>query len=211
MPVAGIGAGGHCRVLLSIIRMEKRYNPLCLLDSNKDLWGKSVDGVRVEGGDDLLPGLHERGGVSVFNGVGSSGNTAARRDIYERIAGIGLHCIGVLHRSASIAPGVALGNGVQLLTGCIVNCGCVIGDNVLVNSGAIIEHDCRLEAHAVVSPGAVVCGGVTVGAGSFIGAGAVIREGVRIGQGSVVGAGAVVLRDTGDGIRVAGVPARVIQ
>jgi sugar O-acyltransferase (sialic acid O-acetyltransferase NeuD family) len=210
LPVVGIGAGGHSRVVMSVLRMHKLYVPVCLLDRDEKLWGQKVDGVTIDGGDDLLASIRDRGVADAFNGVGSVGDTGARRRVFDMLAGAGMRCIAVVHASAVIADDVDACEGVQIMACAVISCATVIGRNVLIGSGAVIEHECRIHDHAVISPRAAVCGGCTVGVGSFIGAGAVLKQGVRIGSGCVVGAGAVVLRDVSDRMRVAGVPARDI-
>jgi UDP-perosamine 4-acetyltransferase len=79
---------------------------------------------------------------------------------------------------------------------------------VILNTASVVDHDCVVGDHVHLSPGARLGGGVTVGRGSHIGMGAIVIQGLRIGAGALVAAGAVVLRDVGDGDRVAGVPAR---
>lgn len=57
----------------------------------------------------------------------------------------------------------------------------------------------------------MINGDVEVGDGSFIGSCAVTIGQVKIGNWSTVGAGSVVIHDVGDGVTVAGVPARFIK
>ena len=210
LPVVGIGAGGHSRVVMSVLRMAQGYTTVCLLDRDERLWGQEVDGVIIDGGDELLTSIRDRGVVDAFNGVGAVGDTGARRRVFEMLANAGMRCVAVVHSSAVISDDVNAGTGVHIMALAVINCATVIGCNVLIGSGAIVEHECCLADHVVLSPGAVVCGGCSIGAGSFIGAGAVIKQGVRVGSDCVVGAGAVVLRDVDDTKRVAGVPAREI-
>jgi UDP-perosamine 4-acetyltransferase len=52
IPVIGIGAGGHAKVILEIIRNDPRYRLVGLLDRNHELWGKQIAGIPVLGGDE---------------------------------------------------------------------------------------------------------------------------------------------------------------
>ena len=62
-----------------------------------------------------------------------------------------------------------------------------------------------------MSTNSVINGDVKIGEGSFIGSCSVIIGQLSVGNWSTVGAGAVVIRDVGDNVTVAGVPARIIR
>ncbi|MFN3359826.1 MAG: gamma carbonic anhydrase family protein [Pseudanabaenaceae cyanobacterium] len=89
-----------------------------------------------------------------------------------------------------------------------------IGAYTNIQDGAILHgdpgKDLLIGDHVTIGHRAIVHG-IGIGTGSLIGMGAVILEGVTIGSGSIVGAGAVVTKDGGEGVVVAGVPARVIR
>ena len=70
--IVGIGAGGHSRVVIDILRLVGRFEPIGLLDSDSRLWGSDVEGVKVIGGDSELPRLLKQGVTHAFNGVGST-------------------------------------------------------------------------------------------------------------------------------------------
>ena len=65
MRAIGIGAGGHAKVLLESLQARGDVEVVGLLDSDKKLHGTSVLGVKVLGGDELLPKLR-RDGVMPF-------------------------------------------------------------------------------------------------------------------------------------------------
>jgi len=52
---------------------------------------------------------------------------------------------------------------------------------------------------------------VRIGRSCWIGSGAIILPGVTLGDDVIVGAGAVVTKSLGDGVTIAGVPARIIK
>lgn len=195
-----LGAGGHGRVVLEALRSRKRS--AAFLDPRH---GKSVDGAKVLGGDEILD---RRPRASLANGVGANGDTALRRKVYERASAKGFRFPPVVAASAVVSRLTRLEDGAQVLTRAVVHPGAVIGVNSVINTGAIIEHDAVIGAHAFIGPMAVLLGGVRVGAGAFIGSVAVVLPGVSIGAGATVGAGSVVLSDVPAGARVAGVPAR---
>ena len=203
-----LGAGGHACVLIDALQSQASEFDFVVLDSHKKLHGQKLLGVPILGDDSLLPGLGLQGNVRFVIGVGGVGDTAPRQRLYEAALAAGLSPLRVQHSAAICSPSAMVGEGVQLLAGCIVNTGASIGANTIVNTGAVIEHGCRIGEHAHIATAATLCGDVVVGDRAHVGAGATIKQGVVIGHRAVVGAGSVVLRDVPAGITAVGVPAK---
>lgn len=208
--VIGIGAGGHAKVVIDILRVMGSFEIVGLLDSSPQLKGKSVLGLLVLGDDSLLSDLARRGLADFFLGIGSVGDATVRRRVYEMAIGHGMRAVQAIHPRSTVSSTVELGSGATIMAGAIINPGATIGSNVIVNTGAIVEHDCVIEDHAHVATGARLAGGVRVGKMSHIGAGATVRQDITIGEHAVVGAGAVVVKDVASGSIVVGVPAHPI-
>lgn len=209
--VLGLGAGGHAKVVIEILRLMEDVEVVALLDSNDTLWRSHVLGVPVLGGDDLLPDLYGKGIRTFFVGVGATGDMGPRRRLYRSTRAHGFDAITAIHPTAVISRTAQIGVGGTVMAGAIINAGAQIGEDVIVNSGALVEHDCVIGDHVHIAPGAKLASGVLVGDGSHIGLGAAIIQGKRIGRNAVVGAGAVVVRDIPDDVVVTGVPARVLR
>ena len=206
--ILGIGAGGHCKVVMEIIHRSGTWKVAGLLDSDITRRGDLVSGVEILGNDELASTLFRQGIRAAFLGLGSIGPSSARRQVFTMLCDIGYHLPVLKHPSASVAHDVKPDHGTCIMPGAIINPGTRIGPCAIVNSGAIIEHDCHISGFAHVSPGAVLGGSVHVGEGSHVGIGAVIRQGIRIGNHALIAAGAVVVKDVPDGTKVLGVPAR---
>lgn len=168
-----------------------------LIDSDPALWGTTLDGVSVAGGDDKLPGYPPARFAAAI-GVGAARDTRARRRLHEAALAAGYALPPIVAASAVVAPSAQLGPGAQVLTRAVVHPGSEIGAGAIVNTAAVVEHDCSVGAHAFLGPAAILCGGVTVGEGAFIGAGAIVLPGLSIGAGALVAAGAVVRADVPD-------------
>lgn len=209
--VIGLGAGGHAKVVLEILQLDRRLVVVGLLDANDALVGHRVLGVPVLGNDTLLPILAKEGVTHFFVGVGTVGNVEPRRRLYEGALSLGLEPASAIHPRATISPSARLGTGATVMAGAVINAEARLGVNVIVNTGAIIEHDCRVGDHVHVASGARLTGGVQVEPGAFIGAGAIVRQGIKIAAGAIIGAGAVVVKDVEPWTVVAGVPARVLR
>jgi UDP-perosamine 4-acetyltransferase len=211
LPVVGLGAGGHAKVVVEILSSASAWEVVGLLDTNRQRHGTLVLGVPVLGADDCLPILYARGLRHFFVGLGSAGKSEARARLYALGQGAGFEAVVAVHPRAVVSPHARLGAGCVVCAAAVVNPEASVGVNCIINTAAIVEHDVRLGNHVHVGPGACLAGGALVGDGSHIGAAASVKQGLRIGSGSVVGMGAVVLRDVPDRAVVVGVPARMLE
>ncbi len=209
--IIGLGAGGHARVLIEIIRTYKDYKIEGILDRNQELHGTEVLGIPILGGDEQLNELVTSGFRHFFVGVGSVGDCSRRRSLYERATGLGMIAVNAIHPSAIISESAKFESGLTVMAGAIINSGAKFGMNVVVNTGTIVEHDCLVRDHVHLATGSRLAGGVIVEVCAHIGIGATIKEGIRIGEGAIVGAGAVVIRDVPANNVVVGVPARLLR
>jgi acetyltransferase-like isoleucine patch superfamily enzyme len=122
------------------------------------------------------------------------------------------------------APGLLLGENVQLAEDVQIGAYVVIHPNTVVGAGCVIQDRAilgkppKLAAHSsaprevppglVLSPGAVVCAGAVVFAGAELGEGAIVgdqafvRERAIVGPGSVVGRGSAIDNDVTIAARV---------
>ena len=206
--VVGLGAGGHAKVVVEILRFHESYELVGLLDPKPELQGKSVLGVPVLGDDDLLSALRRDGISHFFIGLGSIGDTGPRRRLFELAQQHEMVLVDAIHPQAVVSPFAELGEGVTVMAGAVVNACACLGVNVIVNTGAIVEHDCVIGDHVHIATGARLASSVRVGAGAHVGAGATVRQCITIGDGAIVGAGAVVVKDVPPHAVVVGVPAR---
>ncbi len=211
MRVIGLGAGGHAKVVIEILRLTGGYELVGLLDPNQRLCGSRVSDVPVLGNDSLLPKLYSQDVRHAFIGVGGTRDTKPRRTLYESVLHEGFELVDAIHPNSVVSHSARLGIGPTVMAGAVVNADATLGDNVIVNSTAIVEHDCVIEDHVHIATGAKLGGNVRVGAGAHIGLGASVRQSITIGADAVVGAGAVVVKDVPQGVLVVGVPARPVE
>jgi UDP-2-acetamido-3-amino-2,3-dideoxy-glucuronate N-acetyltransferase len=121
------------------------------------------------------------------------------------------------------APGLVIGDGVQIGEGARLGAHVVVHDGVVVGEGATIEDHAvlgkrprlrressatgdvgqlRLGADVTVCSGAVLFAGASVADGAIIGDRASLRERSSVGEGSLIGLGSVIESDVRVGARV---------
>ncbi len=203
-----IGAGGHGRVVLDIMRQAAIHEPTGFLDSRPELHGSFVDGVPVLGPLQMLPALVSDGVAGAIIAIGDNGT---RRSFFDCVERHGLELVNAIHPSANIADSCTLGRCIVVAAGALVCAHCQIGDATILNTGCIVDHETMIGTATHVCPGARLAGRVMVESGAFIGIGATVIQRVRIGHDAVIGAGAVVLHDVSPMTTVAGLPAREIK
>lgn len=205
-PIIVLGAGGHAKVVIDTLLALGR-EIAGIADPDPETHGKDVLGVSVLGGEEAVE-ARAAGDISLANGVGSTGDTGRRKDVFERFRDKGYEFVSVVHPSAVVAAGVSPGHGAQIMAGAIIQPDCRIGENTVINTGTQVDHDCIIGDHVHIAPGALLGGNVQIGDGAHVGAGATVIQGCTIGADAMVAAGAVVVSDVPPGERVAGVPAK---
>ncbi|MEN6326694.1 MAG: acetyltransferase [Syntrophomonas sp.] len=208
-PVIVMGAGGHARVLLDILVLQ-RLELIGITSADPHEYEHRVFGLSVIGPDELIF-AYPVDAVSLVNGLGLMPGRYQRLYLYEKFKQHGYGFLSVMHPSAVVASDVKIREGVQIMAGAIIQTGTVLDENSIINTGAVVDHDSYIGKHVHLAPGATVSGGVSIGERTFVGVGASIIQGIKIGVHCVVAAGAVVVRDLPDGARAMGIPARVTR
>jgi UDP-perosamine 4-acetyltransferase len=207
MQVVIIGAGGHGKVVLDILRAADLHEPAGFIDADPALLGTAPLGLKVLGAMNLLPKLVRQG---VRGAVVAIGDSRVRRQCAALVREMGLELVNAVHPSAFVSPTATLGRGVVIAAHAVVSTESRVDDLAIVNTSAIVDHECHVGEAAHICPGARLAGRVRIGAGAFIGLGASIIQCLSVGESATVGAGAVVLEDVPTMATVVGVPARVI-
>ena len=206
-----LGGGGHCKSIIDSIKSRNEYDIYGVLDPELKVNTEIYDNVYVMGNDDDLEEIYKRGIKNAFISVGSIGNTAIRRKLYEKAKKLGFNFPIICDNKAIIARSVVIDEGSFIGKGTIINSDVRIGKNSIINTGSIIEHDCVIHEFVHIAPGAVVCGGVNIGKDTHVGSNASIIQCLNIGEKVVIGSGSVVIRDVLDDKRVVGNPAREVK
>ncbi|HEV8291058.1 MAG TPA: NeuD/PglB/VioB family sugar acetyltransferase, partial [Tepidisphaeraceae bacterium] len=208
MNVLIIGAGGHGRVVLDVLRSIGKFHVVGFIDADAGKSGAEVMGIPILGPIHLLQKLRKQ---DVRGAIVAIGDNRIRRTYADQVLESGLELITAIHPSAVISQTAKIGRNVLIAPGAIVGTEATIADDVIINTGAVVDHECQISRAAHIAPAAALAGRVEVGEGAFIGIGAKIVPCMKIGANAIGGAGAVVLEDVPAGATVAGVPAKIIK
>lgn len=204
-----IGAGGHCKVIIDIIKSKNEYEIIGITSRNS---GESkICDVPIIGNDDLLKQYLNSGIEYAFIAVGGLEDIKLRNKLLNMVKSLGFKIPVLIHDKAIVSVYSSIGEGTCVMPGAIINAGATIGDNCIINSGAIVEHDCIISDNTHISPNASIAGGVKIGKDSHVGIGSSIIQNLSIGCNVTIGAGAVVVEDVENNLVVVGTPAKVIK
>lgn len=198
--VVVLGGGGHARVCVDLLRQDPELEVVGIVGGGPG----PLDGVPFLGGDDALPHLRDEGIRCAFVAVGDN---RRRLELMTMCGELGFEFVNARSPTAVVSRFAAVGVGVALMPGAIVNAGSVIGSGCIINTNAGVDHDCVLADVVHVAPGSTIAGNVVIGTGAFLGAGTVVIPTRRIGEWATTGAGAVVIHDIPSGSTAIGVPA----
>ncbi|MFZ3100865.1 MAG: acetyltransferase [Desulfitobacteriaceae bacterium] len=200
-----LGAGGHGKVVAECALSLGIYTDIAFLDDEKVTGELILRSCPVIGTfSDADNFAHEFSQAFV-----ALGNNRSRVELIKYLKKIGYRIPSLIHPAAYVSKFAHIESGTVIMAGAVVNADAHIGVGGIINTGTSVDHDCVLGMGVHLSPGARLGGTVTVGDYSWICMGASVVNNVRVGEGSVVAAGAAVIKDVGDGVLVAGVPARV--
>ena len=207
--IAVVGASGHARVVLDILRLQG-MQVVGLLDTYKPVGSALLEHVVIGSCQDL-PGLLRDGRVNgIIVAIGDNWIRARMASEIRHLAP-DIPFVTAIHPSAQIASDVVIGAGTAVMAGAVINPGSVVGEFCIVNTRASLDHESVMESYASLGPGVTTGGCVRIGAFSVIGISATILQELKIGRHSIVGASATVFHDVPDEVVVYGTPARVIR
>jgi len=181
MNIACIGAGGHFKVILTIIKKLYPKSTVYILDDTK----KNIKNVTYLG---KIERLNYYIGMKFICTIG---NLQTRHKIIAQNPN--LNWMTLIHPSAIISTGVDIGEGTVIMAGCVIQTGTIIEKHCIINTKSSIDHDCIIGKNVHIAPGSTLCGNCIIGNNTLIGAGSTLIPGVAIGSNNIIGAGSVVL------------------
>ena len=156
-----LGAGGHARVALDILRLAG-YDIVGFLDRDRKKSGTTINGVLVLGSEDdaKIISLVTRPDIDYFVAVGDN---ALRERLIKKMKGLsGREPVNAIHPDTVISEFSKIGTGNFINCGVKINSNATIGNYTVLNTSATIDHDCLVEDYAFLSPVVSLAGGVTI-------------------------------------------------
>ena len=204
-----IGGGGHCKVVISILKKLDNFEIIGIVDNYKS--DSFISGIKIIGTDDDLKDIYKSSIHNALITVGSIKDNTKRYKLFNMAREIGYNFPVIISPEAVVDKSVRVDKGTVIMPGCIVNIDSSIGKNCIINSGAIIEHDCKIGDYCHIAPGVHISGTANIGELSFLGIGATIIQGIKIGRNVTIGAGSVVIKNIPDNAIALGNPTKIIK
>jgi UDP-perosamine 4-acetyltransferase len=207
MDVLIVGAGGHGKVVLDILRAGGKHTPVGFIDADVSLAGTTLGGLPVFGPANQLPKLSKKLKFAII----AIGDNRTRLTYAKMLLEQGFDLINAIHPTASVSANATIGHNIVIAAGAIVCAEASIRDSAIINTAAVVDHECEIGQAAHICPTVALAGRVRVGEGAFIGLGAKVIPCISIGEHAIIGAGAVVIRDIPPYATAVGVPAKLIK
>jgi len=203
-----VGAGGFGREMFAAAREAVGYGMDFYVKGYLDARADALDGFDgyppiIGSPDSYVP---ERDDVFVT----ALGAIASRRRCAETLEAKGARFVAVVHRTATIGPNVAVGEGSFIAPHASLTADVTVGRHACVFHSSSIGHDSVMEDFTHVYAQCSVGGAVRICEGAVVYPGSVIVPHRRIGANAVVGAGSTVFVDVDPRETVLGNPAAPI-
>ena len=197
--VAIFGAGGHARVVSSILKLLNVYIFGVFDDSYSG--PEKIQGITILGKfEDIL--RYKGSVISVYLALGDN---SIRREKFEFLEKHNIHTPALVHSKAILEDRISIGNGTVICTGAIVGTEVKIGKCVIINTGCSVDHETQVGDFVHLAPQAVIAGRTIIGSNTFIGMNACVADKLVIGNNVTIGAGSVVLKDVPGNTKIVGV------
>ncbi len=194
------GAGGHARVISSILRASG-ISILGFFDDSYDGSGEQIQGKPILGTFADITNFQEH-----INAVYIAiGDNKTRKHAFETLETENFDMPPLIHPGAFLENDVLVGKGSVVCMGATLATEVKVGRCCIVNTGASVDHESRLGDFVHIAPKAAIAGRVTIGDESFVGIGAAVAEKLALGDRVIVGANSVVLANVPSDTRALGV------
>ncbi len=151
-----VGAGGHGRCCLDIIRDLNCYDEISFLDDS--CVDKTINDCKVIGDIDKIENCYPEY-KDIFIAIG---NNELRKKLINQAKEIG-YCVetiisthGIVSNYASIDEGTIIFDNVVVEANAVIGKGCIVASNATINHDAVIEDYCLINSNSVIRPNTLI-------------------------------------------------------
>ena len=188
-----IGAGGHAKSCLEVIRENKNFKVAGYISSLQS----KIKIIKYLGQEKDLLKIRKKY-KNVHLAIGFIKDYKHRLRLINKINKLKFHFPKIISKNSLISKNAKIGNGTIIMNFCIVNYDAQVGDNTIINNRALIEHDVVIGSNCHISTSVTVNGNCKIGDNTFIGSGTVVDNGVSIGKNCIIGSGLTIKKNIKD-------------
>lgn len=204
--LCGAGNPDGVRLAQRINEHQRRWDDIVILDDDAAKHGRTILGVRVDGGLDVL-GNGRADRAELANLVART--TAKRAAVRTKILSHGVPFARMTDPSVDVV-GTELAQDTVVYHNATLGAEAVVGEGSVVFMGAVVGHESRVGVGCVIGSNAVLNARVRLEEGVYVGTNATILPEITVGAWATIGAGSVVLQDVPAGATVMGVPGEIL-
>ena len=200
-----LGAGGHCRTILSILNEVKVYQFFDIVELGFPS-GETIMNVPTTANTSIFESIETKEKIDVFLAIGDNN---IRKYWWDRLKELEFSMPNLISPRAIVDPFAKLDEANVVCARAFIGPECRIGCNNLINTGAILEHEVSVSNHCHVGPSSTIAGRSHLQDQCFIGVGATVINHISIASNTILGAGSVLIKsvENSNGTYV-GVPAK---
>ena len=188
-----IGGGGHCLSCVDVIKSEKKFRVVGIVDKNIQI-NKGLKCFNVLGNDNQLLSIIKKYNNALIT-VGQIKTNEPRIRLFKQLKEIHANLPSIKSPLGYCAENVKIGEGTIIMHNVTINSLSRIENNCIVNTNAVLEHEVVVNSNCHISTGVIVNGGSIIGEGTFIGSGSIIYENIEIGKNCVIPAGSIIKKN----------------
>lgn len=196
-----IGAGGHARTIINLLKVL-----------NYEIRGVYDDSIPKKK-DEIIDGFPLLGKLSLLKS--SDVCVIGKANIPDRLAifknnNLNLLKDNLIHPK-SIIESKSIGFMNHFSANSFIAESASLGNSNVIYSSSTIEHEVEIGDNNIITSGVVICGRAKLGSNIFLGANCTILPKVNICSGTIVGAGAVVTKSIKEQGTYIGTPAFLLK
>lgn len=185
-----IGAGGHCRAVINLLKESASLNSIKIIDIGERSLEKeilNIEVIKCKYIKDL-----EVKGINLFCAIGDN---KKRLTILKEARKLKYQTPNLISKSAVVDGSAKISDGNFIGNLSYIGPNSIIGKDCIINTSSVIEHEALISDGCHIAPNATICGRVSISKNSFVGAGSTVINNLSIAPNSVIGAGSTVIND----------------